>query len=246
MSNQNIRQEHHRIAGLVPETTQIAESTGTNLGSFAIDQVVEGQFVPLASRHAIEADFSKIDVVTSPTLVEDFKSYRQQLESDPSKEQLREALGRQPEKRRELFTASLYAVGLAKQFFGDNIHDKDKRDEFGWKDLDESRGDFYKLKKLSETADDGVCAEYALVTGEIMKRLAHDVQYTTGYRQDWSDEPSIYHAFLTTRDRSVIIDAFAIAETLNSTKPLGLTAAVEGQSIAQRQTEAVVYKDVFG
>lgn len=79
-----------------------------------------------------------------------------------------------------------------------------------------------------------------------MKRLGEDVQYTVGYRQDSSDEPGIYHAFLTLDKTRVIIDAYALAQTAHSSKPLGLMLAGKGNAIMQQPEQAVSYTDIFG
>lgn len=239
-------QEHSRIASLIPESEQIAAPHANNLGSFVIGKVSQGEFVPLGDRHAIEADFDNIDALSEVSLRANLETYKEELVQDPKRTALRESLSTLPEQLQNTFTTALFAVSTAKQFFGDKLADKEKRDALGWRTVDATRDDSYKIKKLSETADDGVCVEYSLFVGEVMNRLGEDTQYTVGYRQDWADEPSFYHAFLTSDKTQLIIDAYALAQTANSSKPLGLMLAGEGSSIKQRPEEAVSYQDIFG
>ncbi len=207
---------------------------------------MQGEFVPLGDRHVIETDFEKIEVFSEEFLRANLEKYKVELLQDPRRTALRESLSSLPEQLQDTFTTALFAVNTAEQFFGDKLADKEKRDAIGWRIVDETRNDSYKIKKLSETADDGVCAEYSLFVGEVMKRLGEDAQYTVGYRQDWADEPSNYHAFLTSNKTQILIDAYALAQTANSGKPLGLMLASEGRSIMQRREEAVAYHDIFG
>lgn len=246
MISSNPRQEHLRIANLTPEFTQIAEPSRNGLGSFVLDQVIDGQFVPLGSQTAIEADFSTIEALDNMSLHAGFEAYKEKFEVDPDTKSINEALRSLPVDKQELFITALFAVKTAKQFFSETMADKEKRDTLGWKEVHEGREDSYKIKKLSETADDGVCAEYSLVASEVMNRLGHDVKYTVGYRQDWPDEPGVYHAFLTSDETGDIIDVYALAQTSKSHKPYGLLASQQGVTIMQKPESTVKYRDIFG
>jgi hypothetical protein len=144
----NKSQEHLRIAALVPETMQIAESSRpNNLGSFIIDQVVDGEYVPLDSRTAVETDFGNIDVLNQD-IENKLAEYLKGLELNPKKAELLEKIGSLPKDRARMYTSAMFATDLAKQFFNDQLVDKKVRDKTGWIPVDSEREDTYKTKKV--------------------------------------------------------------------------------------------------
>lgn len=245
MSEINNHQEHMRIAGLVPDGEQLAVSQSNSLGSFVLNNVNTGDFVPLSERRAIEADFDVIPELTANSIRSNFDRYQQEFDNDPRKVALRAALEVVPDAQRNTFMAALYGVEVARQFFGDKLGDKEKRDKLGWRAIDETREDSYLVKKLSDTKDEGVCVEYSLFVGEVMKQLGVDARYTVGFRQDWSEEPGFCHAFLTIDDTRGIIDPYLLAQSYESGMPYGLAIAPGDGSIALKPDQAVSYIDIF-
>jgi hypothetical protein len=236
---------HKDVLAKAAETEEITPPTERDLGSFVVKQLRSGEYVPLGAQHAVEADFSRIDMLNEP-LEEQFDEFKRSLVANPERAKLNEALDSQPAELQETFKAALFSAKMAREFFrGDfELSTKARRDALGWLDLDPSRKDSYKVKKLSETADDGVCVEYSLLTGEIMKRLGQEVHYTVGYKRFWRDDEPFYHAFLTTDDPRVLIDAYGVAESYQENMPLGLLTNEEG-GILRNPDRFIVYKDIF-
>lgn len=249
MTSEHSSRRHQEVLANVADTREISGITpnATRLGSFVVDQVGEGQYVPLGNRYAMKADFSHIEMLDGP-LDAQYEEFKQELTTNPERQGLNEALEACPPEMQETFRAALFSTEMACGFFHGafNSSTKERRDLFGWLDLDQTREDSYKIKKLSQTADEGVCVEYSLLAGEIMRRLGQEAQYTVGYRQDWADEEGTYHAFLTTDDTHVLIDAYSLAQTLESAKPLGLLTTSQQGGIMQRPDDIAAYKDIFG
>jgi hypothetical protein len=246
MKNEHPHRNHEEILAKVAETEEITAPTERDLGSFVVRQLKDGEYVPLGAQHVVEVDFSRIDILDGP-LEEQFDEFKQRLAADPEKAKLNEALAVQSAELQETFRAALFSAEMSRKFFRGafDLSTKDRRDALGWLDLDPSREDSYKVKKLSETVDDGVCAEYSLLTGEIMKRLGQEVDYTVGYKKFWRDDEPFYHAFLMTDDSRVLIDVYGVAESYRENKPQGLLVNEEG-GILQHPDGFVVYKDIFG
>jgi hypothetical protein len=245
MKSDHPSRQHEEVARKVTETEQITPPNSTDLGAFVVKRLESGAFIPLGERRAIEADFSRVDILKEP-LEDQFEEFKARLAADPEKAELNEALKAQPVELQETFRAALFSAEMTRQFFQGafDLSSKERRDKLGWLDLDPTREDSYKIKKLSETADDGVCVEYSLLAGEIMKRLGQEVYYTVGYKKFWRDDEPFYHAFLTTSDTHILIDPYSVAQSYEEVKPLGLLTNEES-GIMQHPDSFVAYQDIF-
>jgi hypothetical protein len=235
---------------IIAETTQIAPSLRDSLGSFVMSRVVENTLIPVGINegrlHLIEADFDSIETMAGTNLPELFDGYTERLASNPQKAKLLEALATLPEQERKLFTTALFAVDMAKEFFGDKPVDKQVRDKVGWHSIATEGADTYNFKKLSETSDSGLCVEYSVFVQEVMARLDVETHFTVGYRQDWLDENGMYHAFLTAGNGKYIVDPLLMAQYPKTTQPLGMLGAAEEETLISNPQEAVDYTDIFG
>jgi hypothetical protein len=244
MTQHELHTEHDRIALSVPEVTQLTEhERAAHLGSYMLHDIENGDFIPVTARHAFEADFDAIDVLDSQSLKEKYQAFTHDLAADDNREKLRGALENLSPREKEVFTAALFATEVARDFFTNKNVDKKTRDENGWTVLDPEREDSYHLKKLSETADAGLCVEYSLFVGKVMKDIGEPMTYTVGYRQDWSDEDGIYHAMLTADEGHLLVDPLLIAQTHQSSVPMGLYRA-EAEGMVKDTEGQQVYTDI--
>jgi len=208
--------------------------------------IVEGAIVPAGSlTKAFEADFGNIPLLVERDMAEELENYKERLVHDPQRAKLAAALEALPRREGELYTAALGAVTLAQEFFVEEPVDITLRDTTGWTSIDPSRPDSYKIRRLSETAQNGRCTEYSLVVGEIMRRMGQEMEFTAGYRQDEPHKEGIYHAFLSVRDASVIVDPLFIAETTDRPSPLGLMQT-GGATIVNIPYGPLAYTDPLG
>jgi hypothetical protein len=237
--------QHWHIANHVPSVQQLTDASPRNeIGSFVMPTVRHGDYIPLDPQYGLEANFHDIDALSADRdLRLEFDIFK---ENNPTRELLN-GLG---EHEQHLVSASLFAVTVATEFFGD-IFSGDRSEDnrkLGWTPVDPERSDTLYTKQLSETADNGACLEYSIFTQEVLSRLGEDVALATGFQQPWSNQDGFPHAFLSAAEGRIVIDPLFMAALKrdDSSIPRGVYKSTSEETFLSNPTAAVEYMDLAG
>jgi hypothetical protein len=223
------------------------------MGSYIMPKVRNGDYVPMDPWAALKANFEDIEALSpNRDFPAEFNAFKENIFGPSGKPQTQELLNALAERDRDLVTASLFAVSVTNEFFGDLFSSgrTDQARRSNWAPIDPYRNDSLYTKELSETAEVGVCHEYSLFAQEVLSLIGEDVALATGFQQPtaMADQDGFMHTFLSADEGRTIIDPFYMAalNTEDSTVPRGIYKSVSEETFLSNPTAAIEYMDLAG